>query len=65
MADKVHLDELIAQQSDLVARGLLEEFAKLVRDQHTEPSEYSARLRKLMDGYFKGASNATGQPNDP
>ena len=63
MADKVHLDELIAQQTDPAARRLLEEFAKVIRDPLRDPAECAAHLRKVMDELFTEATNAPAEPN--
>jgi hypothetical protein len=58
MANHVHLDELIQQQTDPVAKRLLEEFATLVRDPNIRASDYPIRLRQVMDELFKEASRA-------
>jgi hypothetical protein len=63
MADKTHLDELIAQQTDPAAKRLLEEFGKLVRDPLSDPSEYAAALRKVMDTLFTEAVDAPANPD--
>lgn len=63
MADKVHLDELTAQQTDPAARRLLEEFAKVIRDPLRDPAEYAAHLRKFMDELFTEATSAPAEPN--
>lgn len=61
MADETHLNELMAQEAEPIARRLLEEFAKLVRDSNLGAAEYPARLRQVMDGLFKGLANASAQ----
>jgi hypothetical protein len=61
MADESHLNELVSQEAEPIARSLLEEFAKLVRDLDVGVAEYPARLRQVMDGLFKGIVNASGQ----
>ena len=58
MANYAHLDELITQQADPIARRLLEEFAALIRDPSVRAVEYPARLRQTMDELFKEASRA-------
>ena len=60
MANHAHLDELSKQESDSVAKRLLEEFATIVRDPTIRTDEYPARLRQVMDDLFKEASGASG-----
>ncbi|MGP1676777.1 MAG: hypothetical protein ACTS6J_06410 [Burkholderiales bacterium] len=63
MADKAHLDDLIAQQTDPIARCLLEEFAKIIRDPGGNPAGSAAHLRGVMDELFKEAAGATAIPD--
>lgn len=63
MADKAHLDELIAQQTDPAARRLLEEFARVIRDPLGNPAECAANLRKVMDELFTEATSAAAEPD--
>jgi len=65
MADEPYLNELAAQQTDPMARGLLEEFAKMMRDPGISTAEYPARLRRVMDGLFKVLANALAQSDGP
>lgn len=63
MADKAHLDELIAQQTDPAARRLLEEFAKVIRDPIANSAERAAHLRQVMDALFTEATSAPAEPH--
>ena len=58
MADESHFNELLAQESDRSKRGLLEEFAKIIGSQNTDPADYPARVRKIMDKVFKEVIHA-------
>lgn len=61
MADEAHLDNLVAQQTDPMARSLLEEFARIIRDPNISAADYPVRLRQVMDRLFKELIDAPAQ----
>jgi hypothetical protein len=64
MADETYLNDLLAQQTEPVARSLVEEFAKMIRDPSIGTAD-PARLRQVMDVLFKGLTNAPAEPDSP
>jgi len=43
MADRAYLDELMSYETDVVARALLEQFAKILRDPNVNANDYPPR----------------------
>ena len=58
MADQVHLNELLAQETGPAPQILLDAFVKIVRDPNIDPQQYPALLRQVMDGLLKELVNA-------
>ncbi len=58
MPDEAYLNQLVAQATDPIAKRLIEEFSKIVRDPSISASEYPVRLRKVMDLAFKSLIDA-------
>ncbi len=49
MDDLSHLDALIGEQTDPIAIRLVEAFRTLYQRPDVSPSEYSAKLREVME----------------
>jgi hypothetical protein len=58
MSDRTHLDELLAQAGDDFGKQLLEEFREMVRSPDLAASDYTAKLRALMDEQLQAFANA-------
>jgi hypothetical protein len=65
MADEAYLNELMVQETDPVARALLEQFAKILRDQNVNAVDYPLRVRTIMDLLFRELTNALNHANRP
>jgi hypothetical protein len=64
MADRIHLDEFVAQEADPLARALLEQFAKIARNQSVSPTDYPTRVRLLLNALFNGLIDASTRSHD-
>ncbi len=65
MADQAHLNELLAQETSTAAQILLGAFKTMVRNPSSDPNEYPARLRQVMDGLLKELVDAPAKPDGP
>ena len=63
MAEEAFLNELLAAETDPLAHALLEQFAKIIRDQKVSSSEYPNRVRLLMNWLLNGLIDATDRAN--
>jgi hypothetical protein len=58
MSDRTHLDELLAQADNNISRQLLEYFREMLRSPDVAASDYSAKLRAVMDEQLEALSDA-------
>ncbi len=65
MADEAYLNELMVQETDPVARALLEQFARILRDQNVNAVDYPSRVRAIMDSLFRELTDALNHANRP
>jgi hypothetical protein len=65
MADETYLNELVTLETDPLARALLGEFAKIIRNPSVNSIDYSQHMRIVMESLFRELANALNQANHP
>lgn len=65
MTDEAYLNELMAQETDPVARALLEQLTKILRNRNINAADYPSHVRMIMDSLFREFTNALNHANSP